>query len=258
MAEIRSSQNGALNDVLQTDSFPWIPVVLLAGTSAGLLILALVVGRDDGHGLVVNTLVSLGAGLLGSAIALGIVEENFNRRLRRRAEAQDRVEVLLRLIRSPSSKLAAESLAELRSLDALPSLCGRYLSYAHLEGLDLSDLDLTGTRLGHARLHGSDLRRAILSGSSVFTSALAQADALSDATMPDGKRYDGRLRLAGDLARIQKLGHESDEAIAAFYRISVTDYVTGQAWADEELDRIRRIAADPPEPQNWWGARIKT
>lgn len=229
-----------------------MPTALLATVAVGLLWLALSIGRDDGHGLVVNTLVSLGAGLLGSAIALGVVEQGLNQRIRQRAERLDRIEVLIRLARSPSSAVARESLTELRALKATRSLRGRYLSYAHLDGLDLRGLDFTGTRLGHARLHRSDLRGVNLRGSSVFTSALAQADALQNATMPDGKRYDGRLRLPADVRRMTKLGRESAESIAKYYGVSVQEYTAGQAWADSELERIRGIADDPPEPRNWW------
>lgn len=59
--------------------------------------------------------------------------------------------------------------------------------------------------------------------------------------MPDGTRYDGRYRLAGDLevAKVDKHDIDDPAAMAQFYKVSLEDYLQGQKWAEENLPKYR-------------------
>lgn len=78
-----------------------------------------------------------------------------------------------------------------------------HIRWSNLQGTDLSDTDLRHADLREAKLQGANLSRANLSfadftGAEVSVEQLARAERLSDAILPDGKRYDGRFSLAGD------------------------------------------------------------
>jgi uncharacterized protein YjbI with pentapeptide repeats len=64
------------------------------------------------------------------------------------------------------------------------------LSKAVLEKADLSESNLSGANLDDARLHGADLTGAFLYGARVSLKALSTAKALTNATMPDGTKYE--------------------------------------------------------------------
>ena len=59
---------------------------------------------------------------------------------------------------------------------------------------------------------------------------LAQAKRLWGAIMPDGKSYDGRYNLAGDIAFAKwgRVDTNDPQAMAEFLRIPLETYVRGQ------------------------------
>jgi len=170
---------------------------------------------------------------------------------------------LIRKMRSPETKLVLEAIAELRARGWLEdgSLRGVMLCHAHLEGSDLYKANLREVDLHQAHLEGADLSladlgsakvtRACLRGANLSQTSLAGADLfkadLSDArnvtdeqltqakrlcfaTMPDGKPYNGRFNLAGDidLARWGKVDPGDPAAMAYFLGVSLERYLRGQ------------------------------
>lgn len=194
----------------------------------------------------------LGTGLAGSALAFALVQYGFDRHREAESERHQQIDLHLRLVRSASPEIAGGAIAALQALGAVDVLVGRYLSHACFDGLDLRDLDLTGARLKDVSLREADLRRAVFTGSTVATSRLTHAASLQHATMRDGRRYDGRLRLLGDLERAQRRGLDTDDAqqMSDFYGVDLAEYEDGQSWADEHLDRLRSLQGR--QAVAWW------
>jgi uncharacterized protein YjbI with pentapeptide repeats len=146
------------------------------------------------------------------------------------------------------------------------SLRGRDLRFAHMQGVDLSVADLTKTNLSFADMRGvnlscahlfsarfhkvnfrgadfekadlqdTSLTDAILQGSkNLDETQLAYASKLRGATMPNGNRYDGRFNLIGDISDAYTHGEniEDPEALAAYYGVSLEDYMRGQSWVHD-------------------------
>jgi uncharacterized protein YjbI with pentapeptide repeats len=124
------------------------------------------------------------------------------------------------------------------------SLCKTDLRMADLRGANLSEAILHGTRFGganlqeanflQAHLQGANLSRANLQGAYNLTVwQLTQTGKLRGATLPDGRRYDGRYNLAGDLgdAHFMHIDVDDPAAMAGFYGVSIGDFLLGQAWA---------------------------
>jgi uncharacterized protein YjbI with pentapeptide repeats len=106
------------------------------------------------------------------------------------------------------------------------------LSWANLEGADLSEADLLGAYLSHANLSDTE---------NLADGQLTQAYVLWGAVMPDGSHYDGRFRLAGDLAAAKSRGFvvvDSDQ-LAIFYEVARDVYESGQEWARDHLEGLR-------------------
>ncbi len=151
--------------------------------------------------------------------------------------------------------------ADLRQAD----LQGADLRMADLRNADLSGADLSCARLNRANLRGTNLNGANLQDADLFNTnleevcnlaveQLIQAYRLRASTMPEGRRYDGRYNLRGDLRDSQFIHVDPNDAdeMADFYRVSVGDYKHGQIWAEENLSHITReldVEADSQEAQ---------
>lgn len=155
-------------------------------------------------------------------------------------------------LRDPDPDVALAALDELRERGWVENgyLRDVSLSDANLPGADLSQANLRGTNFGRANLRGANLTDAQLHGalmgrvnlegvSTVNDKQLAQPVSLLEATMPDGTRYDGRYRLPLDLDLAPREARKANDAerMAAFYGVSVEEYLEGQAWADDRLNR---------------------
>jgi len=112
---------------------------------------------------------------------------------------------------------------------------------ACLDAADLRKARLNGTKFNRASLQGvnfdgadltlADLYKANLRGATNLTEAqLAKANQLLGAIMPDGKVYDGRFNLPGDLGRAKwaKVDPADREAMANFYGVSLVQFDAGQ------------------------------
>lgn len=107
---------------------------------------------------------------------------------------------------------------------------------AKLDHVCFRSATLTGASLSDAMLIKADLSNA-----RVEDKQLAQAKYLLWSTMPDGKIYSGKYRLPAEIetAKASGIDIENPEAMAQNYRVSIEEYLTGQAWADEYLPRLR-------------------
>ena len=170
---------------------------------------------------------------------------------------------LIRKLRSPENKQILEAVEELRVRGWLRdgSLAGIVLCHAHIQGADLLGADLHGVDFHQANLQGADLSRADLRGAKLsranlqdtnlsetdladadlfkanFAGAcnledkrLTRAKRLWGAIMPDGKTYDGRFNLPGDIefARWGSVDINDPQAMADFFKVSLEDYRRGQ------------------------------
>ena len=83
----------------------------------------------------------------------------------------------------------------------------------------------------HADLTYADMHKANLRGArNLSDKQLSSASHLFGAIMPDGKPYDGRYNLPGDLAQAQwaKVDVNDPQAMANFYGVSLETYLAGQ------------------------------
>ncbi|MBN2385691.1 MAG: pentapeptide repeat-containing protein [Anaerolineales bacterium] len=112
---------------------------------------------------------------------------------------------------------------------------------ANLDYADLSKARLNGAKLNRASLQGvnfdatdltyADLYKVNLRGArNLSEEQLARANQLLGACMPDGRPYDGRFNLFGDLSRARwaKVDVDDPQAMAAFYGVSLEEYLAGQ------------------------------
>ncbi len=205
--------------------------------------------------------------MLGAWLTFLLIDQIIGARERRRereAEERERLKrLLIRQLRSPHPEVVEKAAQLLRKYGWFSdgTLHGAYLSYANWSGLDMSGIDVEGARMRKVRLVNTDLHHANLEGATVTVERLALAYALRGAVMRDGRRYDGRLNLPGDLeeARRQGIPLDDDEAMARFYRVSVQEYRAGQTWARKHLSQIRargeKLLTKMEEP--WWAKTAK-
>lgn len=134
------------------------------------------------------------------------------------------------------------------------------LSYANLARANLSEVDLSGANLRFADLSGGNLRRANLSDANLFGANLGQSNltnaVISDeqlmltnrlrkATLPSGKKYDGRFLLAGDLISMEQQNiPQTPQAIAEFYGVEEHEYLEGREWRKKQV-ASKQMFLDP-------------
>ena len=170
---------------------------------------------------------------------------------------------LVRKLRSTDNKRVLQAVEELRvrgwlsdgSLKNIP-ICNAQMQDADLLGAnlvnvdlhqgqfehaELCQVDLTGAKLTRANLRDANFSQAKLTDTDLFKAdlqnarnltdeQLAQAKRLWGAIMPDGKTYDGRYNLGGDLAFAKwgRVDTNDPQAMAEFLRIPLETYVRGQ------------------------------
>ena len=170
---------------------------------------------------------------------------------------------LINRLQSPENKKAVRAVEDLRACGKLVdgSLRGIALCQAVLQGADLREADLCYVDLHQAnldeadltkaRLQAAKLNRASLRGADLGSADLTRADLykvdlrgarnltdeqlstlneLFGSIMPDGKVYNGRFNLFGDLARARwaKINVDDPSEMADFYGVSPEEYLQGQ------------------------------
>lgn len=132
------------------------------------------------------------------------------------------------------------------------------LSHVYLESVFFKQANLKESILWGAKLKGAHLDYVDLREAKVSDKELAIAGTLRGATMPDGKKYNGRLRLMWDVIEI---GHTApseawnadgrstnelfDKFASDYYGVSIEDYLEGQIWADKNLQNLRKDFETP-------------
>jgi uncharacterized protein YjbI with pentapeptide repeats len=119
---------------------------------------------------------------------------------------------------------------------------------ANLEMADLSYTNLNGAKLIRTRMQVANLDKATLDGASLIGAnlkgvknlsyeQLSQSDRMRGSILPDGNLYDGRFNLPGDFAdaSILRVDLNSPTAIAAFYGVSLEEFLCGQEWFQEHM-----------------------
>ena len=187
-------------------------------------------------------------------------------------------------LRSSENKRVLEAVGELRAHGWLSdgTLKNIALIHAHLEGADLMNADLEGidfhqahmefTDLSSANLSGAELVRATLKNANLSNADLKGADLfkanlvnaigltpaqlrtvkrLIGATLPDGKLYDGRYNLEGDMEFLawSRIDKNSPADMAKMLGISKDVYIQGQELyrkiKEDEMATILIIDDDP-------------
>lgn len=131
-------------------------------------------------------------------------------------------------------------------------LRGANLENAKLRGVNLSNADLSKftqpdgpsqqTNLTNADLTGATLLNTNLKETVVADEQLAKTRRLQGATMPSGKRYNGRFNLEDDLLQAHFIvGSTHPQAMAQFYGVPEEVYRWGQEWYQTCWN------SDPPE-----------
>jgi hypothetical protein len=107
------------------------------------------------------------------------------------------------------------------------------LSYANLDDARLTRATMKLVNLDKASLDGASLIGANLKGAkNVRVEQLARAGRMRGSVLPDGNLYDGRFNLPGDFtdASILHVDLNDPAAIAAFYGVSLDEFLRGQEW----------------------------
>jgi uncharacterized protein YjbI with pentapeptide repeats len=132
--------------------------------------------------------------------------------------------------------------AQLQTADLMGAdLCNVDFHQANLDFANLSDAKLNSAKLNRASLQGVDFDHADLTFADLYKANLRSAHNLSEkqlasvshlfgAVMPDGKPYDGRFNLPGDLAQAKwsKVDVDNPQAMADYYGVSLEAYQAGQ------------------------------
>ena len=187
-------------------------------------------------------------------------------------------------LRSSENKRVLEAVEELRAHGWLSdgTLKNIALIHAHLEGADLMNADLEGVdfhqahmqfadlssanligeKLVRATLKGANLSKTDLTGADLFKANLVDAIGLTPAqlrtakrligaTLPDGKLYDWRYNLEGDMQFLawSRIDPNNPAEVAKMLGVPEEDYIQGQEaylrTKEEEMATILIIDDDP-------------
>ena len=191
---------------------------------------------------------------------------------------------IIRKLRSSENKRVLEAVEELRAHGWLGdgTLKNIALIHAHLEGADLMNADLegvdfhqahmefsdlssanlTGAKMVRATLKGANFSKTDLTGADLFKANLVDAIGLTSAqlrsakrligtTLPDGKLYDGRYNLEGDMKFLawSRIDPNNPADMAKMLGVPEEVYIQGQAsylkTKEEEMATILIIDDDP-------------
>lgn len=156
------------------------------------------------------------------------------------------------------------------------TLTGVNLAFANLKNTNLNAANLIGATLNDANLEGTHLHKTLLRNASIkaveadklifkdarffetdltgaeflgiFSGVMTESQhphlrvaySLRGSTMPDGKRYDGRYNLPGDLMQAAYNRDIKDpSAMVDFYGVSIEKYKQGQTWYIEYAKYIK-------------------
>lgn len=183
--------------------------------------------------------------LLSISITVLVIE-----RLIRKREETELKRQLVRELKSNDNATALRALEELNAHDwsrhgaiRRAHLLRANFKNGYLKNVDLSYTWMRDANFENAYMQGTKLRGAVLvgvnlKGAKALTSIqLSEAKMLLAATMPNGKRYDGRFNLEGDIivATSKKYDMSDPESAAQFYGVSRNTYLKGQKMKNVEV-----------------------
>ncbi len=207
-----------------------------------LLIVAVVMGLvsslDEQGQFDIRTLgMNLATELIGAVITYYIID----RIVKNSIDNSELKPQMIRRLENPDPGITWQALKDLEAKGWLQdgSLYGWFLRRANFKNADLLAMDTNG--LG--------MYRCNLEGAKIEEEQLAVMTDLRRTIMPDGKLYDGRYCLIGDLAWAQDrygidVNTATHDEMAAFYEVPVETYLEGQRWAKANLESLGVTAPD--------------
>lgn len=149
---------------------------------------------------------------------------------------------LVRRLQSRYNHTALQAIEEMRVLGYLEdgTLRKRNLRGSNWVDGNMYMADLRESDLGNANLSNADFVLANLDGVNVSDEQLAMTHIMHGATMPDGRKYDGRYNLEGDFAyaRRKHIDVHNEYDMAKWYGVPLEQYREGQRWADHHLSTL--------------------
>ena len=234
----------------------WQRVLLwlnLQQVAIGLLILALFIGAYgylNQHGnwqlplpFIADFYANVSTELISIVITILVIDG-----LNERRAIQQEKQALILQMSSPTNFIAKEAARILRMRGWLTdgTLQGANLLRANLRKVLLVKADLRGALFYKAEIWDAYFHETNLTGAVKLEDwQLVTVKYLRKSILPDGKLYNGRFNLRGDLSwAYDKLGidRDNDQAVADFYGVPVDEYRQGQAWAAENLQGLRKAA----------------
>jgi uncharacterized protein YjbI with pentapeptide repeats len=118
---------------------------------------------------------------------------------------------------------------------------GAFMDHADLRNATLS-MQMPDLSITEAKLKGVTLSFAKLQGAEISNSQFVQLRSLWKAIMPNGNRYDGRFKLSDDIELHNKSAKDIADPIewAFFYGVSLKQYLSGQKWANDNIELFRQ------------------
>lgn len=120
-----------------------------------------------------------------------------------------------------------------------------WLSDGSLHGYFLQNANFEGISLKHANVKGLGLYKCNLTNTRLEDDALFKMKELRLTTLPDGKLYDGRYCLPGDIDWARKQHNinfmeASSDDLAKYYRVTTEEFIAGQKWAFKNMEKFGR------------------
>lgn len=151
---------------------------------------------------------------------------------------------LIRQLENDNQNIVQQAVNELRWRGWLKdgSLYGYFLQNTNFTDVNMGDANLTGLGLYKAKLVGTHLTDEQFCKMKELRGSMLHDE---ENPTPDGKKYDGRYCLLGDIDWAMKQHHlnfiEATPAqMAEYYGVSTEEFINGQKWAFKNLHRFNR------------------
>lgn len=184
-------------------------------------------GTLDTKGLVGN----LSTELIGGVITFILID----RFITQSVDKSNQKKSLISQLENHDSGIVKRVMQELNANGWLQdgSLYGWFLQNANFSGLDLRKANVNGLGLFQCRLEHAR----------VYDKQLASLTDLRRTTLPDGRKYDGRYCLHGDIAWAKTrygidFNDTTVEQMAKYYEVPLEDFIAGQRWAIDNLPEL--------------------
>jgi hypothetical protein len=192
------------------------------------IVMGIVASYRDGQVDVAGLVSNLSTEIIGGVLTFLLIEQFI---LKNEDELTQR-KVLISKLENHDNGIVKQVIAELRANGWLEdgSLYGWFLQRANFSGIYLKDLNTNGLGLYKCNLQDTGMS----------DEQLLRLNDFRLCTMPNGKRYDGRYCLSGDLEwAVTRYSLDfmtiSVAQMADYYQVSEEEFIAGQKWALENL-----------------------